>query len=115
MVPCTSSSTPCGGLPAEAAARTLASEGRFVNIGSAVGASARFESAIVRSRLHNILGYTNNALSHEQKAQALMQILAHAAAGRCTIERESVPLAKVAEAWERQAAFARRKFILTPK
>ncbi len=106
---------PVWGLPAEAAARTLASEGRFVNIGSAVGASARFESAIVRSRLHNILGYTNNALSHEQKAQALMQILAHAAAGRCTIERESVPLAKVAEAWERQAAFARRKFILTPK
>jgi NADPH2:quinone reductase len=105
---------PLWGLPAEAAARVLAPEGRFVNIGSSAGATARFESATVRSRLHNILGYTNNALTHEQKAQALTQILAYAAAGRCTIEREMVPLERVAQAWERQAAFARRKFILIP-
>ena len=105
---------PVWGLPAEAAARALAPEGRLVNIGSAAGASARFESAIVRSRLHVILGYTNNALTHEQKAQALTQILAHASAGQCTVEREMVPLEQVAQAWERQAAFARRKFILVP-
>src|SRR5438105_5023394 len=106
---------PVWGLPAEAAARVLAPEGRLVNIGSAAGASARFESAIVRSRLHVILGYTNNALTHEQKAQALTQILAHAAAGRCTVEREMVPLEQVAQAWERQAASARRKLILVPE
>ncbi|HET9921306.1 MAG TPA: zinc-binding dehydrogenase [Ktedonobacteraceae bacterium] len=105
---------PVWGIPAEAAVRVLASEGRLVNIGSAAGPTARFESAIVRSRLHNILGYTNNALTHEQKAQALAEILTHAAAGRCTVERETVPLAQVAEAWQRQAAFARRKLILVP-
>src|SRR5689334_18869256 len=106
---------PVWGLPAEAAARALAPEGRLVNIGSAAGSSARFESAIVRSRLHAILGYTNNALTHEQKAQALTQIFAHAAAGRCTVEREMVPLGQVAEAWDRQAASARRKLILVPE
>ncbi len=105
---------PVWGLPAEAAARVLGSEGRLVNIGSAAGASARFESAIVRSRLHAIVGYTNNSLTHVQKAQALKQILAHAAAGRCTVEREMVPLEQAADAWERQAAFARHKFILIP-
>lgn len=105
---------PVWGIPAEAAVRVLASEGRLVNIGSAAGPTARFESATVRSRLHNILGYTNNALTHEQKAQALAEILTHAAAGRCTVERETVPLAQVAEAWQRQAAFARRKLILVP-
>jgi len=105
---------PVWGIPAEAAARVLGPEGRLVNIGSAAGASARFESATVRSRLHAILGYTNNALAHEQKAQALKQILAYAAAGRCTVEREMVPLEQVADAWERQAAFARHKFILIP-
>jgi NADPH:quinone reductase len=105
---------PVWGLPAEAAARVLAPEGRLVNIGSAAGPTARFQSAIVRSRLHAILGYTNNALTHEQKAQALTQILAHAAAGRCTVERETLPLAKAAEAWERQAVIARRKLILVP-
>lgn len=105
---------PVWGLPAEAAVRVLATEGRLINIGSAAAPTARFESAIVRSRLHAILGYTNNALTHEQKAQALTTILTHAAAGRCTVERETVPLTKVAEAWEHQAASARRKLILVP-
>jgi NADPH:quinone reductase-like Zn-dependent oxidoreductase len=105
---------PVWGLPAEAAVRALATEGRLINIGSAAGPTARFESAIVRSRLRAILGYTNNALTHEQKAEALTEILAHAAAGRCTVERETVPLARAAEAWERQATFARRKLILVP-
>jgi NADPH2:quinone reductase len=105
---------PLCGLPAEAALRVLAPWGRLVNFGSSAGASARFESATLRSRLHTILGYTNNALSHEQKAQALSEILTHAAAGRCTVEREMVPLAHAAEAWQRQAASARRKLILIP-
>src|SRR6266516_4279126 len=105
---------PVWSLPAEAAVRVLAAEGRLVNIGSAAGPTARFESAILRSKLHAILGYTNNALSHEQKAEALTEILIHAAAGRCTVERETVPLARAAEAWERQAACARRKLILIP-
>src|SRR5579883_2129096 len=105
---------PVWGLPAEAAARVLGFEGRLVNIGSSAAPIARFESGTVRSRLHTILGYTNNALSHEQKAQALSTILTHAAAGRCTVEREIVPLAQAAQAWERQAASARRKLILIP-
>jgi NADPH:quinone reductase-like Zn-dependent oxidoreductase len=105
---------PVWGLPAEAAVRALAVEGRLVNIGSAAGATARFESATVRSRLHTILGYTNNALTWEQKSEALTTIITHAAAGRCTVERETVPLANVALAWERQAASAHRKLILIP-
>lgn len=105
---------PVWGLPAEAAARALGVEGRLVNIGAASGPTARFDSATVRSRLHNILGYTNNALTQQQKAQALNTILAHAAAGRCTVDRETLPLSRAAEAWELQAAFARRKLILVP-
>ncbi len=105
---------PVWGLPAEAAARALGYQGRFVNIGAASGPTARFDSATVRSRLHNILGYTNNALSPEQKSQALAEILTHAAAGRCTVDRETLPLARAGEAWELQAAFARRKLILIP-
>jgi NADPH:quinone reductase-like Zn-dependent oxidoreductase len=105
---------PVWGIPAEAAVRVLGTQGRLVNIGGAAGPTVRFESATVRSRLHTILGYTNNALTSEQKAKALTEILIHAAAGRCTVERETVPLAQAAAAWERQAAFARRKLILVP-
>jgi hypothetical protein len=62
----------------------------------------------------SVLGYTNNALSHQQKAQALSEVLAQAAAGRCSVERETVPLAQAAGAWSQQAAAARRKLILAP-
>ena len=105
---------PVWGLPAEAAGRVLGYEGRLVNIGSSSGPTARFESATVRSRLHNIIGYTNNAVSPEQKASALSEILKHAAAGRCTMDRERIPLSRAGEAWLRQAASAHRKLILTP-
>ncbi len=105
---------PVWGLPAEAAVRVLASGGRLVNIGSAAGPTVRFESAIIRSRVHTILGYTNNALTPQQKAEAFTEILKHAAAGRCTVERETIPLARVSEAWQRQATSARRKLILVP-
>jgi NADPH:quinone reductase-like Zn-dependent oxidoreductase len=105
---------PVWGRPAEAALRCLGAAGRLVNIGSAAGAQACFESATVRSRVLSILGYTNNALTHQQKAEALREVLTHAAAGRCTVERETVPLAHAAEAWQRQAAAARCKLILIP-
>lgn len=105
---------PVWGHPAEAAARCLGTAGRLINIGDAAGAGARFASATVRSRMQTILGYTNNALTQQQKAHALSEILRHAAAGRCTVEHETVPLAQAGEAWERQAAGAGRKLILIP-
>src|SRR5262249_27231280 len=88
---------PIWGLPAEAAVRTLGFGGRLVNIGSSSGPTARFDSATVRSRVQNILGYTNNALTQQQKAQALSTILAFAAEGRCTVDRETMPLTRAAE------------------
>ena len=105
---------PLCGLPAEAAVRALGYGGRLVNFGSSAGATARFDSATVRSRMLSIQGYTNNAVTPQQKADALSTILAHAAAGRCSVDRETLPLTRAAEAWERQAAFARRKLILIP-
>jgi NADPH2:quinone reductase len=105
---------PLCGLPAEAAIRTLSFGGRLVNLGSSAGPTARFESATVRSRVLSILGYTNNAVTSQQKAEALSTILTHAAAGRCSVDREVMPLARAAEAWELQAASARRKLILVP-
>jgi NADPH:quinone reductase-like Zn-dependent oxidoreductase len=107
---------PIWGLPAEAAARCLGNDGRLVNIGDSAGSGARLMSATVRSRMQSILGYTNNALTQPQKAQALRDILAHAAAGRCTVEHETMPLMEATAAWRRQAAGATggRKQILVP-
>jgi hypothetical protein len=61
---------------------------------------------VLRSRSAAVLGYTNNALTPEQRRGALTAVLGHAAAGRVTVAAEEVPLAGVADAWRRQATGA---------
>src|SRR6266542_2626828 len=105
---------PVWGRPAEAAAGVLSPGGRLVNLGSAAGAEASLGSAVLRGGTLAILGYTNNALSHEQKAAALAGILDHAAAGRLTADRETLPLASAAEAWSRCGQAPHRRAVLIP-
>ena len=62
----------------------------------------------------SVLGYTNNALTDEQKAAALSEILAHAAAGRLTADRETLPLNRAAEVWSRCGQPPHRRGVLTP-
>jgi len=47
-------------------------------------------------------------------ADAYGELVAHAAAGRVTVDLETVPLAEVREAWRRQAAYPRRKRVIAP-
>jgi NADPH:quinone reductase len=102
------------GTPAEAAVRVLSRRGRLVNLGSAAGPAASLSSAGLRSGTLSVLGYTNNALTGEQKAHALHEILGHAAAGNLTTDRETMPLARAAKAWSRTGQPPHRKTILIP-
>jgi NADPH:quinone reductase-like Zn-dependent oxidoreductase len=95
---------PVFGTAATAGSRLLAPGGRLVNLGGASGDEATFSSSVLRGRSANILGYTNNSLTPEQRAQALTEVLRHAAAGRITVAHETVGLPDVATAWRRQAA-----------
>ncbi len=105
---------PVWGRPAEAALGVLAPHGRLVNLGSAAGPLAAFGSAAVRGGVLSVLGYTNNALSQEQKAAALGQILAHAAAGRLTADRQTMPLTRAADGWSRCGQPPYRRVVLIP-
>jgi NADPH:quinone reductase-like Zn-dependent oxidoreductase len=105
---------PVWGKPAEAALRVLSPHGRLVNLGSAAGPSASLGSAGLRSGTLSVLGYTNNALSAEQKADALREIVRHAAAGNLTTDRETLPLARAAEGWSRTGQSPHRKTVLIP-
>jgi NADPH:quinone reductase-like Zn-dependent oxidoreductase len=105
---------PVWGLPAEAALRIMAPGGRLVNLGSAAGPQASLGSAELRGGSLSVLGYTNNALSAGQKASALAQILAHAAAGRLTTDLETLPLARAAEGWSRSGQSPHRRAVLIP-
>ncbi len=104
---------PLCGVPASAALRLLAPGARFVNLGSSAGDTATFSSATIRSRSARILGYTNNEVDAEQKAKALLAVLEHAAAGRISVDHEVVPLDRLPDAWERQAAgVAERRLVI---
>ena len=106
---------PVFGAAATAASRVLAAGGRLVNLGGASGDTAEFSSAVLRSRSAEVLGYTNNSLTPEQRAAALTAIAGHAAAGRLAVAAEVLPLAAAADAWRRQAAGdAGLRLVLTP-
>ena len=95
---------PVFGLPATAAARELAAGGRLVNLGGASGDTAEFSSASLRSKTASVLGYTNNALSAEQRRDAIGSVLEHAAAGRIRLDFEECRLSDVGATWSRVAA-----------
>jgi NADPH:quinone reductase-like Zn-dependent oxidoreductase len=105
---------PVWGVPAEAALQVLSPGGRLVNLGSSAAPMAGLGSAALRSGVLSVLGYTNNALSGQQKAAALGEILDHAAAGRLTADRETLSLERAAEGWARCGTRPHRRGVLVP-
>jgi NADPH2:quinone reductase len=94
---------PLFGVPAAAAARCLRPGGRLVNLGGSADEHCPLDSSTIRSRSLRVLGYTNNELAREQKADAMTAVARHAAEGRLTVAHEVVPLEGATEAWQRQA------------
>lgn len=105
---------PVGGDAATAALLALGEHGRLVHLGASGGPTATFSSAALRSGSHSILGYTNNAISREQRAEALAAILDLAATGRCDVTHETVPLADVADAWTRAGEAPDARLVVIP-
>jgi hypothetical protein len=58
---------------------------------------------VLRSKSLQVSGYTNNALSPDQRAAALAAVAGHAAEGRLAVAHEVLPLSEVTAAWTRQA------------
>jgi NADPH:quinone reductase-like Zn-dependent oxidoreductase len=103
---------PVFGWVAEAALRVLAPGGRLVNLGGSAGDAASFSSAALRGSSLSVLGYTNNALTPEERADALRAVLRHAAAGEISVAHEVRPLADVAAAWSLAAGGAQRQVLV---
>ena len=90
---------PVFGEPAAAAAMALGTWGRLVNIGGAAHDVAEFSSAVLRSRTIGILGYTNNAISAEQRADALTNVLSLAERDGASVDHRVMPLVDCDRAW----------------
>ena len=61
---------PLFGVPAAAALRCLRAGGRLVNLGGSADEHCPLDSSTIRSQSLRLLGYTNNELTREQKAEA---------------------------------------------
>jgi len=105
---------PLWGEPAMAAARASAQGGRIVQLGQSASPEATLPSSVVRGQALAILGHTNFSTPGAVKADAYRRMVIHAAEGDLTVDHDILPLEQVTEAWRRQAAFPRRKLVLTP-
>jgi NADPH:quinone reductase len=94
---------PLYGAPAAAAARALGPHGRLVNLGSSAAETCPIDSSTLRGKSLRLLGYTNNALTREQRAAAVTAVAEHAVRGTLSVAHEVVPLADAGAAWQRQA------------
>ncbi len=97
---------PLAGVPGTAALSLLGTGGRLVNLGSSAGPSLSVDSATLRSRSAAVLGYTNNGLTQQRRAEVMRTVLEHAAAGRLTPRFQAVPLAEVTTGWAQALAGA---------
>ncbi|MCO1657703.1 zinc-binding alcohol dehydrogenase family protein [Pseudonocardia sp. S2-4] len=106
---------PLFGVPAAAAARCLGTGGRLVHLGGSAGETSPLDSSTLRGKSLTLLGYTNNALTREQRAGAVATVAAHVARGALTVAHEVVPLEDAADAWRRQAGGRTSgRIVLTP-
>ena len=86
---------------------------RIVHLGQSAGPEATIPSGLVRGKQLQILGFTDFAVPAEALAIGYQELLGHVAAGRISLEVETLPLDNVGEAWERQAHGEGVKLVLT--
>jgi NADPH2:quinone reductase len=98
---------PLWGEPIRAAVDAAAPRARVVQIGQSAGPEATLTSGSVRLKGLSILGHSNFVLSFPELREAYLDVAAHVAAGRITIDIETFALDEVLEAWAHQAAGAK--------
>jgi NADPH:quinone reductase-like Zn-dependent oxidoreductase len=101
------------GPPAVAAIQAAAPGWRLVQIGQSAGAEATLASAGIRGKMGELYGYFDFAVPKSEFHEQYLRLVAHAAAGEIVFDIEAYPLERIAEAWERQAAGANAKIVVT--
>ncbi|KQU56221.1 hypothetical protein ASG84_20900 [Rhodococcus sp. Leaf278] len=86
---------------------------RLVQIGDRAGAETTVPAQLMRSLGASILGFMPLHYGQGATSQAYRTLTGWAVAGRIAVEYENMPLAEVANAWER-APRTRHKLVLVP-
>jgi NADPH:quinone reductase len=93
---------PVWGEPAQAAIEAAAPGARIVQVGQSAGPEATLTSAAIRLKQLSILGYTDFALTHEQRQEVYTGLAEQVIAGRIRIDVETFSLDEVSQAWSAQ-------------
>jgi NADPH2:quinone reductase len=93
---------PLWGEPAQAAIAAAAPGARIVQVGQSAGPEATLTSAAIRLKQLSILGYTDFALTPEQRREVYGGLTEQVLAGRIRIDVETFQLDEVARAWSAQ-------------
>ena len=93
---------PVWGEPARAAIEAAAPGARIVQVGQSAGPEATLTSAAIRLKQLSILGYTDFALTPEQRREVYTGLGEHVVAGRIRIDVETFSLDEVSRAWSAQ-------------
>jgi NADPH2:quinone reductase len=105
---------PLWGPPAEKALPTTAFSGRYVQLGQSAGPEATLRSGDIRGKSVAIMGFTMGHVPHDKQEAAYQRLIELASSGDLKIERETLPLDWVGEAWKRQQDSPHRKLVLVP-
>ncbi len=102
------------GEPAAQALEAAAPGARLVQIGQGAGPQSPLAAGTLRSRQVDVLGFANYHASPDLRASVYGRLIDLAVGGKLVVDVEAVPLADVAQAWERQRAGAGHKLVLVP-
>ena len=91
--------------------KSIGAETRLIQVGESAAPVISLPAAVLRSRALTIRG-TAGIPPREALATAMKQVMDWAAAGQITIETETIPLAQVQEAWQRNERS--RRIVLIP-
>ena len=105
---------PVWGQPALEAIKAAARGARLVQIGHMAGETLQIPAAILRANAVDIRGHAIFHAPLQARRDGYLRLTEHAARGDITVPHETVPLAGVGGAWDRQKAGAGTKLVLVP-
>jgi NADPH2:quinone reductase len=101
------------GPPAAAAIQAAAPGWRLVQVGQSAAAEVSLASAPIRGKMGELYGYTDFVVPATTFREHYLRLVGHAAVGEIVLDIETYPFEQVAAAWERQAAGAHAKIVVT--
>jgi NADPH2:quinone reductase len=105
---------PLWGRAAEIAVPAAAYSARYVQLGQSAGPEATLRSGDVRGKSVAIVGFTLGHVPRDKTEAAYHRLIELASSGELKVERDTLPLDWVGEAWRRQQDSPHRKLVLVP-